>query len=169
MVTLLLAVLFPLLMAFTAFYDLFSMRIPNWISIALIVIFAVVCVITQLELSAIGMHLAAAAIVFAVGFALFALRFIGGGDAKVASAIALWMGMSHLVEFIFYSSVFGGILTLVILAFRRFVPNYLLPNWPWLLDLHDKKKGAPYGIALAIGAMVVYAQTPIYTNIMLLG
>lgn len=162
------AVLFPLLMAFTAFFDMFTMRIPNWISAALIIVFALIAVLTAMPIQMIGMHLLVGVIVLAVGFILFALRIIGGGDAKAAAAIALWMGTQDIMPFLFYASLFGGGLTLLIIFFRRFVPETALPKWEWLFRLHDKKQGAPYGIALALGAMFVYAQSAIYSNMMLL-
>jgi Flp pilus assembly protein protease CpaA len=63
--------------------------------------------------------LAAGAVVLAIGFACFAFGWIGGGDAKFAAVIALWLGLGHVLEFLVTSAVFGGVLTIAILTFRR--------------------------------------------------
>jgi prepilin peptidase CpaA len=105
------------------------------------------------------MHLAAGATVLAVAFGCFAFGWIGGGDAKVAAGAALWFGFSHLLNYLLYASVFGGVLTLLLLQFRQWPLPYALAGQSWLLKLHAKDSGIPYGIALAIGALVVYPET----------
>jgi prepilin peptidase CpaA len=35
----------------------------------------------------------------------------------------------------------------------------VLTGQPWLLRLHAKETGIPYGIALAIGALMIYPET----------
>ena len=49
--------------------------------------------------------------VLAVTFVFFALGWIGGGDAKLAAATALWLGFDHLLKYLLYASLFGGVLT----------------------------------------------------------
>ena len=51
-----------------------------------------------------------------VTFFCFAMGWMGGGDAKMASAIALWFGFAHLLDFLLYASVFGGALTLLLIG-----------------------------------------------------
>jgi prepilin peptidase CpaA len=105
------------------------------------------------------MHLAAGATVLVVAFGCFAFGWIGGGDAKVAAGAALWFGFSHLLNYLLYASLFGGALTLLLIQFRQWPLPYALAGQPWLLKLHAKDSGIPYGIALAIGALVVYPET----------
>ena len=80
--------------------------------------------------------------------------------AKMATAIALWFGFAHLLDFLLYASIFGGALTLLLIEFRRWPLPYVLAGQPWLLRLHHNETGIPYGIALAIGALIVYPDTP---------
>ena len=61
---------------------------------------------------------AAAVTVLAVTFVFFARGWIGGGDAKLAAATALWLGFDHLVAYLLYASIFGGVLTLAMIQFR---------------------------------------------------
>jgi prepilin peptidase CpaA len=152
-------VLFPALMAFAASSDLLTMTISNRVSLALIAGFGIMAAITGMNLTDIGLHVAAAATVLAIAFVCFARGWIGGGDAKLAAATALWLGFEHLIEYLLAASIFGGILTLLIIGFRRFPLPPQLAGQAWLERLHRAGGGVPYGIALAIAALVVYPHT----------
>jgi prepilin peptidase CpaA len=151
--------LFPALMAFAAASDLFTMTISNRVSLALLGGFLVLAVLSGMGFQDIVLHLGAGAAVLAVAFGCFALGWIGGGDAKVAAAAALWFGFGHLLDYLVYASLFGGALTLLLLQFRQWPLPYSLGGQAWLLKLHDRDTGIPYGIALAIGALVIYPET----------
>src|SRR5690349_4284933 len=88
--------LFPSLMAFAAVSDLMTMTISNRISLLLVAGFIVLAALGGMSLFAISMHLAAGAAVLAFAFGCFAAGWIGGGDAKLAAATALWFGFEHL-------------------------------------------------------------------------
>jgi prepilin peptidase CpaA len=151
--------LFPTLMAFAASSDLLTMTISNKLSLALAGGFVLLVVVTGLGPAAIGMHLAAAALVLVVAFGLFTQGWIGGGDAKLAAAAALWFGFGHLLDFLVYASMLGGALTLVLIQFRKLPLPGPLARQKWIMRLHDKTGGVPYGIALAAAALIVYPQT----------
>jgi len=151
--------LFPSLMAFAAASDLLTMTISNRVSLLLIAGFAVLAAGSGMGLHDILMHLGAAAVVFAAAFFCFAMGWIGGGDAKVATATALWLGFAHLLDYLVYASLFGGVLTLLLLEFRRWPIPFGLGAQPWLLHLHHKDTGIPYGIALALSALLIYPDT----------
>lgn len=151
--------LFPALMAFAAASDLFTMTISNRVSLLLIAGFFVLAVLTGMPVASIAMHLGAGLTVLVVAFGCFAMGWVGGGDAKVASAAALWFGFDHLMPYLVYSSLFGGILTFAMMEFRQWPIPYALGSQQWLLRLHAKDSGIPYGIALAIGALMIYPQT----------
>ncbi|HXZ21811.1 MAG TPA: prepilin peptidase [Pseudolabrys sp.] len=151
--------LFPALMAFAASSDLLTMTISNRLSLALAGGFFLLTLITGMSLPAIGMHLAAAAVVLVITFACFSLGWIGGGDAKLAAATVLWLGFDHVLNYLIYASLFGGALTLLILAFRRLHLPEVLARQKWIVRLHEAGGGVPYGIALAAAALVVYPNT----------
>ena len=111
--------LFPALMAFAASSDLFTMTISNRLSLALAGAFFPLTLVTGMSLAAVGWHLAAAGLVLACAFVFFWRGWIGGGDAKLAAATALWFGFEHLLDFMIYAALFGGVLTLVLLQFRK--------------------------------------------------
>jgi prepilin peptidase CpaA len=150
---------FPALMAFAAASDLFTMTISNRVSLALAAGFLALALLSGMGLTDILLHLGAGAAVLVVAFACFALGWVGGGDAKVAAAAALWFGFGHLMNYLVYASLFGGVLTLLLLQFRQWPLPYALAGQTWLLRLHAKESGIPYGIALAIGALMIYPET----------
>jgi len=151
--------LFPALMAFAASSDLLTMTISNKLSLALAGGFFLLTLITGLGLHAFGMHLAAAAVVLAVAFVFFSQGWIGGGDAKLAAATALWFGFDYLLDYMIYASLFGGALTLAIIQFRKLPLPAVLARQGWILRLHETGAGVPYGIALAAAALTVYPKT----------
>lgn len=151
--------LFPSLMAFAAASDLFTMTIPNRVSLALTACFLALALLSGMGSYDLLLHVAAGATVLALAFACFAMGWVGGGDAKIAASAALWFGFGHLLNYLLYASLFGGALTLLLLQFRQWPLPYPLAGQAWLMRLHAKESGIPYGIALAIGAMVVYPET----------
>jgi prepilin peptidase CpaA len=150
---------FPALMAFAAASDLFTMTISNRVSILLAAAFLVLAVATGMAPSDILSHLGAGTLVLVIAFACFAMGWVGGGDAKVAAAAALWFGFDHLMNYLLYASLFGGVLTIVLLQMRQWPLPYALTGQVWLMRLHAKESGIPYGIALAIGALMIYPET----------
>jgi len=151
--------LFPALMAFAAASDLFTMTISNRVSLLLAAGFLVLALASGMGLNDILLHIGAGAVVLAVAFGCFAMGWVGGGDAKVAAGAALWFGFGQLLNYLLYASLFGGALTLLLLQFRQWPLPYPFTGQAWLLKLHAKETGIPYGIALAIGALMVYPET----------
>jgi len=153
---------FPALMAFAAFSDLFTMTISNWISILLVVAFIGVALLAGMPVQAIGLHLACGLSVLVLTFILFCFGWIGGGDAKLAAATAVWMGFEHLAEYGVGAALLGGVLTLALLQFRR----WPMPGWArarnWIMRLHDCKNGVPYGMALAAAGLALYPETGVF-------
>lgn len=151
--------LFPALMAFAASSDLLTMTIPNRVCLVVIAGFVLLAIIMNVPLAQVGMHLAAALLVLVITFGFFSRGWIGGGDAKLAAATALWFGFGHLLEYSLYASLIGGALTLLILQFRLLALPPFLASQQWVVHLHQKDTGIPYGIALAIAALLVYPHT----------
>lgn len=155
---------FPILMAYSAFSDMFTMTISNRISILLVVGFVVLAFVSDMPLTEIGWNLTCGLAVLAITFALFAFGYIGGGDAKLAAATAVWIGWDHIGGYGIVAALAGAVLTLVI-VYIRFLP---MPEWltsrAWFARLYDKASGIPYGIALAIAGLVVYPHTRIWVE-----
>lgn len=151
--------LFPALMAFAAASDLFTMTISNRVSLVLIAGFFALAFAGGMAPYEMLSHVGAGALLLVAAFTCFAMGWMGGGDAKVAASVALWFGFAPLMDFLLYASLFGGALTLLLLQFRQWPLPYGLAGQAWLARLHDKQTGIPYGIALALGALMVYPET----------
>jgi prepilin peptidase CpaA len=151
--------LFPALMAFAAASDLLAMTISNRVSLAIGAGFLALAAFSGMPPTEILFHVGAGATVLTVAFFCHAMGWVGGGDAKIASAAALWFGFGHTMEFLLYASIFGGALTVLLMQFRQWPLPYALAGQPWLLRLHDKQSRVPYAIALAVGALMVYPET----------
>lgn len=155
-----LAAAFPSVMVFAATMDVFTMRIANGLSIILISTFFFVAFVAGLSLEQVLMHLGVGLAVLFANMLLFHFRFLGGGDAKLLAAAAVWIGYEQLVPFIASVTIFGGLLALLILGYRS-LPASALPLPPWAVRLHQRGEGIPYGVAIAAGALLVYPMSPI--------
>jgi prepilin peptidase CpaA len=159
---LLVLVALPALLLAAALCDLTSFTIPNALSAALGALFLVFAFAVSMGLVALGWHLAAGLAGLVLGFALFALGWIGGGDAKLFAATALWLGFADLLPYAAAASLFGGVLTLSLLALRKVPLPAGLSGQAWLVRLHDARSGIPYGVALAAGAFAILPATQIF-------
>ena len=151
--------LFPAMMAFAASSDLLTMTISNRVSLILVGGFFVMAAVTGMSVTDALWNVAAAAIVLVVAFGFFARGWIGGGDAKLAAATALWLGFDHLMPYLLYASLLGGALTLLLVQFRMVPLPQALARQEWIQRLHRKDGDIPYGIALAAAALVIYPDT----------
>lgn len=157
-------IVFPFLMAYAAANDLLTMLIPNPISAALVAFFVLIAAASGFSWSEVASHTAAGLLTLSVTFTLFAFGFIGGGDAKLAAATALWFGLEHLADYLIIASIAGGALTLAILFVRAQPMPSTLARLPFALHLHDAKTGIPYGIALALAALITIPDTLIWSR-----
>ena len=105
-------------MAFAAVTDLFTMTIPNRLTLGLAVAFFLLAPIAGLGWQDILSHMAGGATMLLAGILLFSLGWLGGGDAKLLAAASLWLGFDQLAMFLTYTAAFGGALALAILAYR---------------------------------------------------
>ena len=151
---------FPFFMAFAGASDLVSMTISNKVSVALTAGFMICALFMGMPWTQIGMHWAIFAVVLTAGFSLFALGLIGGGDAKLAAATALWLGWENALAYVAISAFLGGVLTLALLRMRSVPLPERVRNVGWIARLYRADEGIPYGVALAAGAILVYPQTP---------
>ena len=92
-----------------------------------------------------AIQLGAGAIVFAILAGAFYAGMMGGGDVKLAAALALWFSPASTLKFLVLMSLAGGVLTLVILAWHR-------------LKHRDGRPEIPYGVAIAFGGLAILTQ-----------
>jgi prepilin peptidase CpaA len=162
--TVLLFAPFVLLLVLAAGWDLASYTIPNFIPVLLLVAFFLLALSTGLTPATIGNHAAAAGIGLLAGFILFALRYIGGGDAKLFACIGLWFGLHDLTEYVLVASLFGGALTVFLLTARRWPLPSVAASQTWIARLHEPSSGIPYGVALAAGALAILPYAEVFRS-----
>lgn len=162
MIEALILVIFPFCMVYAAVSDMITMTIANRVSVLLVATFLIVAPLTGMPLVAIGLHVLAAIAVLAVTFALFALGTMGGGDAKLLAATALWMGFGMpLAEYAVLGAVCGGLLTLAILVYRNSPISDVTGNFLLLRKFADRRVGIPYGVALGAAGLMVFPGSPL--------
>ena len=160
-----LLLVFPALMIFAAMMDLFTMTIPNRISIILVAAFLIAAPLTGMDWDQFFIHLGTGAAVLALGIVLFAFNLLGGGDAKLLAAASLWIGFDYLGQYMFMVVLLGGGLSIMLLAYRGMLPPRWLLGQPWALRLHNKKEGIPYGLALSGAALWIFPTTAWFTAV----
>lgn len=158
MITTLLCLAFPLLLIYAAWHDVSTMTIPNWVSIVLAAAFIPAAMAAGLSMDEIGWHLLFGAGVLIVCAGLFYLNVFGGGDAKVIAAASLWTGLSATAPFVMGMAIAGGALAGVLIVLRRMK---LKSTKPWAARLLSPEEGAPYAVAIAVGALVAAPASPV--------
>lgn len=143
--------LFLAIVAAAAASDVRSRRIPNWSVLALAALFVSwlfvgpsVSLLSSIE---------AAGLVFLVTAVLYYFNVFGAGNSKLMTAVALFAGLGHLLQFVFLTALAGGALALVSLAAR---PTRTLV----MLQARSKdsgSRGIPYGVAIALGGALTIA------------
>lgn len=135
------------MLAWGAASDIKSRILPNWLA-ALLLVFGLAFAFTSGGLEALGWHAAHSATALLVGMMLFAVGFVGAGDAKFYAGLAAFFPLSLGLELIFLVAVAGGILALCWLIARKFAgKNNGAPK-----GNHAK---LPYGVAIAAGGTVL--------------
>lgn len=158
-------VVFPMLMMFAALFDLFTMTIPNRLSLALTGAWFALAVYLGFSWETVAWHLSCALAILLLTFALFYFRWIGGGDAKLAASTALWLGWEHLLDYGLAASLVGGVLTIAIIELRRRGLPTKIASVEFIARLADKNGGVPYGIALALAGLYIYPHTHVWSRL----
>jgi prepilin peptidase CpaA len=146
-----LAVAASAILLWAAVSDVRKRIIPNTSVLALLVVFLPWAGLVLGFGPALLSALAAAAIAFAVTFALYAFKTIGAGDSKLFAAAALFCGLGYLPLFALATVLAGGLIALISLASRPRRAMVMLS----MGGKGDWGRGVPYGVAIAIGALVV--------------
>lgn len=157
--------LFAVCQIMAAVNDALTMKIPNWISLALLAGFICILPFAWTDLSTLGEHVLVGLGVFAVAFGMFAMGWLGGGDAKLLAATAFWWQTVDLFPYLFVTGMAGGLLAIILMVGRKYIPVTILTS-PWLYRMFKDETKMPYGIALAIGALATLPKSQIFLTVM---
>jgi prepilin peptidase CpaA len=153
----LMLLILPALVITGGLSDIISYRIPNWISLALVAAFIPAALALGAGLPVIGVHLGVGAAALVIAMVMWALGWIGGGDAKLFAAAALWIGWPAAEIFLLVTALCGGGLSVVLLNLRSGWARAIVPVGPaWMERLREPGGAVPYGVAIAAGALVAF-------------
>ena len=150
-----------------AISDLRTFVVPNWVSGMVVASFLVVALTQGGPWSALLGNIISGVAVLLVGFALFGAGYFGAGDVKLLAAIALWIGWPLLVSYLTFVVLTGGVLTLILIIFRRYPLSARIAATRWIEQLYARKKDVPYAVAISITAVFFLPRVPIVAEIFL--
>jgi prepilin peptidase CpaA len=157
---------FPALVIIAALIDVASFTIPNRLNLVLAAAYPLAALGLGRPLGEIGLCLAVGVAALVVAVAMFAAGWIGGGDAKLFAGAALWLGWPALASFAMVTALAGGGLALLLLSVRAtWLKPYLAGAPAWLERLTTTGQAAPYGVAIAFGALAAFPQSSIMRSL----
>lgn len=154
--TLVMLSVLPALVIAAAISDLTTMTIPNWISAVLVLAFFPAAFLVGLSPVEVMVHAGVALAALIAGAGMFAVRWIGGGDAKLMAAASLWFGLQGASLFLVWTGLVGGGFCLLLVALRPALRPYVAYGPAWVGRLLEPKGDIPYGVAIAAGALMAF-------------
>jgi prepilin peptidase CpaA len=146
-------------MVCAALTDLLTRKIWNRLVLALLLAYAVLAPLAGFTAHQIEGSVVVALAVLLVTVVLFSRGLIGGGDAKLAAVTSLWFGIDHTPAYLMGIALLGGAFALTILLFRMLPLPIGYHNEGWVARLHSRGTGIPYGVAIALAALVIFPTT----------
>ncbi|MEM7058694.1 MAG: prepilin peptidase [Pseudomonadota bacterium] len=138
--------------------DLKHRRIANWTILGLLMLWLPVAMIAGLPAEAMIGSVAAAVLIFIIGFACFCFGWVGGGDVKLAAVAVLWLGAALAPAYLMLSAIFGALIALIFLGLA-----YVKRRWG--ASIRADAKMLPYGPGLASAAIVLFGKSQWYTHL----
>ncbi len=150
---------FSVAMIYAALQDATTLTIRNRLVMAIAVAFVVFAPLAGFGIVEMAQAFGTGALVLLVTFTLFAFGFIGGGDAKLAAATALWLGPEGTLVFLVYTMLIGGVLAMAMLMFRTAPLPATFYGQAWVARLQAPGTGIPYALAMSPAALLVIPTT----------
>lgn len=144
--------------------DVRALRIPNWHSLVIIGAFAVAFAASPESFGKWWHHLAALGIFFVITYLMFIAGMMGGGDSKLGSALALWVGLKGIVIYVFWMALMGGVIGVLSLWMKKKKPFSAPPAGSWMAAAQEGKNAIPYGLAISFGAWMALLHTGLITH-----
>lgn len=157
----LILMVFAATMITAALRDASTMKIPNWVSLAVLIAFFLTMPFVWQGWSNFGEHMAVGGVMFLLGLLLFAPGWLGGGDAKLLAATAFWWTWPDMMLYAIYTTLAGGVIAIFILIGRKYMPVSVM-TMPWMHKMFRDETKMPYGLALAFGALATLPQSNIF-------
>jgi len=150
-------------MIVAATYDVLTLTIPNWISLALIALFPLLAVRARLPLHELGRHVAIGVVALAAGIAAFAVGVVGGGDAKLFAAVALFMGPLGIAPYVLAVAIAGGVLAMIFMLMHQQSVEAWMRRSAVLAQIVSRGAAIPYGVAIVAGGLFAFPASHLFT------
>lgn len=161
------ATVFPALVIVAALRDTTTMTIPNWLCGCGALAFVPVALAAGVPMAATGVGLAVGFTALVAGIGMFAARWIGGGDAKLLAVCGMWLGWQQILPFAVWTAIAGGGLAVFLLWARKIAIHLPTSRPTWVNTLLKPGGDVPYGIAIAVGALIAFPDSPVMTALQL--
>jgi prepilin peptidase CpaA len=156
---------FTLLLVAGCVTDLKSRRIPNELVATILATGWLFALYAPNMVRALGMSVAGTAVGFGIWIAFYLAGAIGAGDVKFFSAAGAWLGPAATWRAALIAAILGGVLALGFLLWERRLGTVLrrmalavssgsIAGIPERAGSGTRHRPLPYGVALAIGALV---------------
>ncbi len=150
---------FPLLIIAAGINDYFTFKIPNWLNALIALSVIPFALFFPMPGEVFAWHVVAGIVAMIAAFTVYAMGLIGGGDAKMIGACALWVGWEALMSFMIVTVIAGGVLALAMTVWGYLSTKQEADVGEWAKNLFSKKPDLPYGIAIAAGGIIVFPGT----------
>ncbi len=149
--------------------DVRSMTIPNSYSIYVIALFFVcygALYFTGYEgvFASLWSHILSAGLTFIVTAILYSMKIIGAGDSKFGTACALWIGARYVPVFLFFMTLFGGLLGVAALYIKKKKPFENPKLGSWVDQVQGGKEKVPYGVAITFGMLLAFIYSGYFST-----
>jgi len=137
------------------YFDVTRYIIPNWLVGLMLLAYPAAVMMARnpidWKMAIVGMT-----VVLVCGYLVFAMKWMGGGDIKLITACALWVGLRNLPDFIFITALIGGAFSLGVWGFRKALPHMPVKPFrgPTPRILRDGEP-VPYGVAISFGFLLM--------------
>ncbi len=141
-------------------FDVRHYLIPNWLVGSLLIVYPLAVWLAPVAVDW-KMALAAMLGVFAVGYVVFALKWMGAGDIKLITVCSLWVGLGGLADFIFLFAMIGGLFSIALLVVRKWNVFLPVPKSGQLPRVLRSGEPVPYGVAIASAFLIMLVMEKI--------
>lgn len=153
---------FPAALIVAAINDVYEFKIPNWITAALALAYLPASLAVAAPPAIVLEGVLLGVVTLLISFALYTVKFFGGGDAKLFAATTPWIGIAGLGVFLVNTAIAGMFVAFFLIAFRKTPPLPVYAQAPWLMRLHQRKHDLPYGVAIAVGGLLSFQELPFF-------
>lgn len=138
-----------------AIWDIKFLRIPNWIILLIIGLYAMDQIYLHYGIAPpFSQTWMPASIAFIICLILYSTKIIGAGDAKLIPVLMLWLTTTQIYPFILFTALIGGGLAIITLVLSKTDINKEITWSKWIQKAMTGQNKLPYGVAISGGFLL---------------